>query len=338
MEEDEDTQRKDKEPMETSTIGIRRTNSKYYVFTENDEAHLQTLKEMLISGQLPVGVAYMIAQVEKAPETDHLHLQGYVELVNRKRIQWLKNHISRTAHFEKRRGTQAEAIAYCQKEETREEGPWELGAKAVSQQGKRNDLLEVKKFLDEGVSVVDIVKQDTYFATGAKFYKFFDWYSKHAGLKNPPRTAENIVEVILMIGAPGTGKTRDAAKEWPSAYWKPSQTRWWDGYQGEKCVIFDDFNHGWFTWDSFMRIIDRYPLKVEYKGGYVDFCATTMVFTTNTHPRYWYKGMLDRWPALERRITKIIHYTVDEDPNEISIDDLPYYGQPELPSENNPIY
>lgn len=43
------------------------------------------------------------------------------------------------AHLEKRRGTVAEACDYCRKEDTREAGPFELGA-AENNQGQRSDL------------------------------------------------------------------------------------------------------------------------------------------------------------------------------------------------------
>lgn len=307
----------------------RRDNkmSKYWCVTENDPTGIVEMMSWFETATWPEGVDYAVGQVESGTH-GKTHMQGYIETTIRRRLAWLKKHVSSTAHWERRRGTAREAIAYCKKEETRINGPFEYGEPNGDHAGKRNDLLEAKKQLDTGMTVAALAKDDAFFASCARNYKFFDWYTKHAGLKNPPRTKENIVEVLLLIGEAGTGKTRHAAEQYPDAYWKPSQSKWWDGYQGEKTVVFDDFNHGWFTWDTFMRIIDRYPLKVEYKGGHVDFCATTMVLTSNTHPRYWYKNMGNRWPALQRRITRILHFTIDEEPQEISLERLFHYGEP----------
>lgn len=308
--------------------------SKYWCLTENDPTGIVEWMSWLEAGNLPPGVDYMIGQIESG-EQGKTHLQGYVELSNRKRLAWLKSHLSATAHFERRRGTATEAIEYCKKEETRITGPWEVGTPTLNTPGKRNDLLLAKMELDKGITLPDLARNDAFFASCAHFYKFFDWYLKNAGLKNPPRRKENLVEVLLLIGKAGTGKTRYAADKYPDAYWKPSQSKWWDGYQGEKTVVFDDLNHGWFTWDTFMRIIDRYPLKVEYKGGYIDFCATTMIITSNTHPRYWYKNMGSRWSALERRITKVLHFfNVDCAPEETTLEMLPEYGAPDEISQH----
>lgn len=74
----------------------------------------------------------------------------------------------------------------------------------------------------------------------------------------------------------------------------------------------DEF-YGWFSWDFMLRLCDRYPLSVETKGGAVQFVAKKIIFTSNDHPRDWYKKMTERygWDAntnpLCRRITKTVH-------------------------------
>ncbi len=66
-------------------------------------------------------VTYLVLQ-EETGENGTVHLQGYVELADRKRLTWLRRHLSARAHWERRRGTQLQAIAYCQKAESRVEG------------------------------------------------------------------------------------------------------------------------------------------------------------------------------------------------------------------------
>lgn len=66
-------------------------------------------------------------------------------------------------------------------------------------------------------------------------------------------------------------------------------------------MIIDDF-YGWIKYSTLLRLLDRYPMRVEYKGGQANFLAKTIIFTSNRHPSEWYK--MDN-SALMRRITEI---------------------------------
>lgn len=62
---------------------------------------------------------YLVFQQETCPDTGRTHWQGYLELLVKKRLSFFKEDAYyATPHFEKRRGTRAEAIAYCKKEES----------------------------------------------------------------------------------------------------------------------------------------------------------------------------------------------------------------------------
>lgn len=82
-------------------------------------------------------VKYVAWQLEKGEEGTP-HYQGYVELDKVARLSKLKK-LNGKAHWEIRMGTQEQAIAYTKKEDTRLEGPWEHGEKAVGR-GTRTDL------------------------------------------------------------------------------------------------------------------------------------------------------------------------------------------------------
>lgn len=83
------------------------------------------------------GVRYAVYQMESG-ESGTPHFQGYVEFSTQPRLAALKK-ILPTAHWEPRRGTRDQARAYCMKDESRLDGPWEFG-NWISGQGARSDL------------------------------------------------------------------------------------------------------------------------------------------------------------------------------------------------------
>lgn len=108
----------------------------------------------------------------------------------------------------------------------------------------------------------------------------------------------------------------------PSAYWKP-RGQWWDGYQGQKVVIIDEF-FGWLPWDELLKVCDRYPLNVERKGSVSLFVAGTVIITTNKPPHQWYDGRKCPFRALERRVDEWHYYRVRGTPPTVYTGDSGY--------------
>lgn len=274
------------------------SRARTWCFTENNEP--EAFIDILQMESPPPGVRYLCGQLERA-ETGHLHFQGYVELDKPQRISWLKANLSPTAHFETRFGTRDEARNYCLKEDTRIDGPWEFGT-WETQQGKRNDIKLLHEALKTGTPLVKI-SNDFH----SLFLRYHKGIEKYISLNVTPRDPSNEVENIVFVGETGCGKTRLCQERWPDAYWKPSQNKWFDGYCGQETIIFDDHNNGWLSWDQLMRVLDRYPCKVETKGGMVELQSKRHVFTSNYLPNVWYKSdkCQMHWPALKRRLTYV---------------------------------
>lgn len=173
---------------------------------------------------------YLVWQKEKAPGTERLHYQGYLELKSKGRLAQAKaalgggNH-----HLEKRGGTRQQARQYAMKEETREDGPWELGVWT----GAR-----AKRTIDEVYSMVKAGKTDEQILEEepALFFRHHRGIDKARFVLNKRRAKERRrVKVYTYLGATGTGKSTKAFTENPG-YFVPSVTRngdlWWDGYEG----------------------------------------------------------------------------------------------------------
>ena len=97
------------------------------------------------------------------------HLQGYLQ-GTQKQFPLLMQAIGK-CHMEAAKGSDEQAIAYCQKD-----GDFWQGGERVTikgrkdRQGQRNDLEAVKSAIDRGESYDDIC--DTQFDTAAKYSKF----------------------------------------------------------------------------------------------------------------------------------------------------------------------
>lgn len=166
---------------------------------------------------------------------------------------------------------------------------------SLKKDGKRTSeerLLKMKCLIDEGKNDLDLAEED--FSLWLKYYKNLMYYRT---LITPKRN--NKVNVLVIIGPTGTGKSKYVHEKFPDAYWK-QKSQWWDNYHQHEVVIFDEF-YGWIPYDTLLRICDRYPLQVEIKGGQVELLATTLVFTSNVLPEKWYKNVY--FAAFKRRVT-----------------------------------
>lgn len=94
--------------------------------------------------ELPDKVSYLIYQVEEAPKTGKHHLQLYAQMTCPMSLGSMKK-IFGEGHYESRQGTHEEAAAYCSKEETRVEGPWELGIPVTQGSNKRKKIEEARR-------------------------------------------------------------------------------------------------------------------------------------------------------------------------------------------------
>jgi len=148
--------------------------------------------------------------------------------------------------------------------------------------GKRKDLDEVKLALDSGASFAEIA--DSHFSAFIRYEKGFRSYKLLKSIRR-----DWAMDLIILVGPSGTGKSRYARTIYPLAYWK-SKGPWWDGYDGEETVVIDEMYGSCFPFSEFLQLLDRYPYKVPIKGGTVEFVSRRIVMTSNQHPRDWYSA------------------------------------------------
>lgn len=129
----------------------------------------------------------------------------------------------------------------------------------------------------------------------------------------PKRDPKDGIEILIYWGDSGTGKTRKAIEENPDAYLlskaRDGKGVWWQGYSGQKTVIIDEF-YGWIPYDTLLKICDRYPYEIEFKGGSTQLAANKIIITSNKPWEEWYGPELgektamngETFAALRRRI------------------------------------
>ncbi len=271
-----------------------RAQGRYWCFTLNNPRAGDADGVWELSGE----VSYACVGYEVSPGGTP-HLQGYVEFPTNQRLGALHTTLGR-AHWERRKGSASQAALYCQKDGIF----FESGTISVAGQGTRVDLTDIREAILNGANDVSIANE--WWGQWLRYHRSFSRYRLLA--IRPPAEQR---ECFVYWGLTGAGKSHRAHEENPQAYWAVRSSgghAWFDGYNGESCVVFDDF-YSWIPYDLVLRLLDRYPVTMQRNGGAVVLRATKIVFTSNTDPYEWYPNIGDR-AALHRRLraATIVHY------------------------------
>lgn len=239
---------------------------------------------------------YIVYGYEVCPDTGRPHLQGYVYYKNPQSLGEFSKRYGE-CHIEKQRGTAKEASDYCKYDDyptcTKLNRYVERGV--LPKQGQRTDWGKAVEDLREK-DVIDVILEQPQLAPSQRALREI----KAMYLKPLHRD----VEVIVVYGEAGAGKSRWAYDHYPDLYKKPVG-EWWDGYTGQKAVLLDDF-YGWIKYHDLLHILDRYPLNVPVKGGFVWAQWNVVIITSNDAPPMWYKDK-GLTPALRRRLKKVMY-------------------------------
>ncbi|ADD62471.1 replication-association protein [Cyclovirus NG12] len=248
---------------------------------------------------------YGIVGKEVGEENGTPHLQGFCNLHKPMRFGTIKKSIDNAIHIEKANGSDIDNQKYCSKAGNF----FETGT--PSQQGRRTDLESLVAGIAAGANTTSKVATE-FPAMYIKYHRGINEYLKLA-FPIKPRTEKTWV--YYYWGPTGSGKSRRALEEAQSInadsiYYKP-RGLWWDGYHQQENVIIDDF-YGWIKYDELLKITDRYPYKVQVKGGFEEFTSTRIWITSekDTCDLYKYEGYNPA--SFERRITCKINITYEK--------------------------
>lgn len=244
---------------------------------------------------------YFVWQLELA-STGQVHYQCFLQTFDAVRMTSIKKYDGlERAHIEKKspNSTAEQARDYCKKADSRLDGPWEFGD--FTSQGNRTDVASFVDAVKQGKSDRDLIE-----TMPGSFVRFNRSIERIRLAYAQPRNFKT--RVYFFYGQPGNGKSKLAAELLENAFWKQPHSIWWDGYfTGD--VIIDDFK-GWLPYADLLRLMDRYPLQVQIKGGQVNFAPKNLVITSSVIPQNWYSPDKVRfnWEEFSRRVDVFIHF------------------------------
>lgn len=279
---------------------MREKKNSYWAFTVNNytENILKDLKEEDFLKKH--GISYILFGEETAPTTGTKHLQGFIHVEHGTSFKYLKDNFHNSFHWEVCRSNFANNKDYCSKGLN----VFEWGTPKCNN-GKRNDLSEIKQKILNGKSIHDILPD----ITNLQQLKFAETLYKYSSTPNPRFD----LKVYWYWGETGSAMTGTAVafcmKHHPNDWWISSNTsKFFNGYWGQTAVILDSINEYNTPIDFLLKLIDPYPLTVETKGGFCYFNAHLIFITCRNEPKKYISIGDSHSTEILRRCTLLKHF------------------------------
>lgn len=293
------------------------THLRRFVFTLNN----YTQEEYnWLTTTWPQQVSWLVIGKEIS-STGTPHLQGACTLGRQMRFSTIKKLYGfKRCHIEQMYGTPQCSLTYCTKED---KNAFVYGT--MPNQGKRNDLLPTISRLQKGDSLRDIASD----GDGAlALLKFPRGMTILRSLYLRDRTRPPFV--LWLSGKTGIGKTRLAfelstifCKDVCDDIWISSGgLQWFDGYDGQSIAIFDDFRAKHAKDFSFLlRITDRYPIRVPFKGGFTQWIPKLIIFTCPSSPEVTFSTRAEHRPEDVNQFLRRLSHSCNFDEDNRGLDD-----------------
>lgn len=228
---------------------------------------------------------------EADPDNPYHHFHLFVQMKENWTPSQVLARVGVGINVQPRKGTVQQARAYVIKQGNFEE---EGEAKEyVAGQGGRTDLA---KFVEDAKVCTEHEMWNMHPSSMTRYPRAQE---KVQALFGPVR--DKVTEMQWIFGPPGCGKTLYVEQRYPDLY-KKDKSQWWTGYTGQEVVLIDELNANRISYDLLLELGNGGPLRVQTKGGYVQFLARLVVIVSNVLPSVVYQEDLAMNDALLRRV------------------------------------
>ena len=249
--------------------------------------------------------AYMVGQLERG-ENGTLHWQFAIQWSHSRSFAAIKKDLP-LAHFEEVRSWAA-AVQYCQKEDSRDSGPWEYGNRPTGGFGKAQ--------AEDWDTWYTLASEGRFKRFPPKF-KLSTWATWNASTARTSSSSTKRMCVECGFGvSPVSVRATLPARCSELRVLPKLNNKWWDGYQSQKVVIMEDvdketikfLHHHLKIWS------DRWGFIGETKGGAVAPSHRWLVVTSNYSIADILADLEDRElrTAIMRRFTRFEMLSRDE--------------------------
>lgn len=211
-------------------------------------------------------------QLELCPTTNKVHIQAFLEFKKGISLNDLRRvPVLLGAHIEVVKSPKY-AQQYCSKEETRVDGPYQIGHPFIILKPK---LAVIKDLIKKGD--LDTIRE-SYFGIYLRSRRaILDEIAVCRKVEDKPE-----VRGIWISGSTGVGKTY-TVRDLPGTIYIKPPNKWWDGYTNETVVLADDWDNHQSSWCShYLKIwSDRYTFIAETKGGVIRPNYEYFIITSN---------------------------------------------------------
>jgi hypothetical protein len=278
---------------------MEKVKSRNWIITRNiSDGELLDAQSWLSSLYNQTQANYVVGQLERGLDEGRDHIQAYINYGNGKRLCTIKKYCNKM-HIEVCRDAE-NSQRYCLKELTRVAGPWEFGNKPLRRNNKDdwNEIyLLAKKRQFDDIPKSILVPHYNNLVKIAKDNMSVDDKTHLRG--------------IFIHGESGVGKSLLARSLFPGkTIFSKSHNKWWDSYNDEQIVIWDDINptEGAMSATSIKLYCDRYGIKGETKGSGVPLNHEFFIMTSQYSLEEVFTDEKD-YAAIKRRT--FVYHMVD---------------------------
>lgn len=188
--------------------------------------------------------------------------------------------------------------------------------------GQRADIDSIRVSITEGATDLSIADSNfpLWCNYGRRFTEYRFLYLQQQSLK-----WRGAFPVIVLEGRTRCGKTR-LARKYGTFILGGYQLSWWNGYEGQRCLIIDDFAGDKDVHiQHLLRILDGNQLRLEMKGAHTWALWNAVIITTNLRFSDLYsQAPAEHLAALNERITRVISCFEGDPPLPDAIEELSF--------------